>query len=348
MPHVLDQLLVLLPSEGSIRDAPFEVLILGAGVLARHTGLQILEEASRRKVLGHLSFPGEVIDERLEAPVLGAMEDLEHVLRAHAISEVYLAEHPLQQGEVMQEAIHTCERFGVPFALPASSFRFSRARPMSLPAITDGYVHYVMVEYKPHQLAAKRAFDVVVSSTVLLVLAPLFVVVALLIVLTSRGPVFFAQERVGRHGQPFKMLKFRSMVRNAEALQAGLMDRNEQSGPVFKIERDPRITSAGRLLRKFSLDELPQFINVLRGDMSIVGPRPPLPGEVAKYESWQRRRLSVPPGITCVWQVSGRNDTSFEKWMYLDMQYIDHWSLMKDVKLILKTLPVVLSGRGAS
>jgi lipopolysaccharide/colanic/teichoic acid biosynthesis glycosyltransferase len=183
---------------------------------------------------------------------------------------------------------------------------------------------------------------------VLVLLAPLFVIVALLVVLTSRGPVFFAQERVGRHGQPFKMLKFRSMVRDAEALQAGLMDRNEQTGPVFKIERDPRITSAGRLLRKFSLDELPQFINVLRGDMSIVGPRPPLPGEVAKYESWQRRRLSVPPGITCVWQVSGRNDTSFEKWMYLDMQYIDHWSLMKDVKLILKTLPVVLSGRGAS
>ena len=127
-----------------------------------------------------------------------------------------------------------------------------------------------------------------------------------------------------------------------------LLAQNEQSGPVFKIKDDPRITGIGRFIRAHSIDELPQLVNVLRGEMSIVGPRPPLPGEVAKYESWQRRRLSVRPGLTCLWQVSGRNDVSFERWMYLDMQYIDHFSLAQDLKVILKTFPVVLTGRGAS
>jgi lipopolysaccharide/colanic/teichoic acid biosynthesis glycosyltransferase len=144
------------------------------------------------------------------------------------------------------------------------------------------------------------------------------------------------------------MLKFRSMVVNAEELKASLMGKNDQLGPVFKMKRDPRITSIGRFIRKFSIDELPQLLNILRGEMSIVGPRPPIPAEVAKYEAWQRRRLSVPPGLTCVWQVSGRNEISFEEWMYLDMQYIDHWSLAQDFQLMLKTVPVVLTGKGAS
>jgi lipopolysaccharide/colanic/teichoic acid biosynthesis glycosyltransferase len=170
----------------------------------------------------------------------------------------------------------------------------------------------------------------------------------LLVKFTSRGPVLFKQLRVGRHARPFNMLKFRSMIANAEELKAKLMARNEQAGPVFKITRDPRITAVGRFIRKYSIDELPQLLNVLRGEMSLVGPRPPVPSEVSKYEAWQRRRLSVRPGLTCVWQVSGRNQISFEEWMYLDMQYIDHWSLAQDVQLILKTVPIVLTGRGAS
>jgi lipopolysaccharide/colanic/teichoic acid biosynthesis glycosyltransferase len=144
------------------------------------------------------------------------------------------------------------------------------------------------------------------------------------------------------------MLKFRSMVTNAEELKAKLEKQNEMSGPVFKMKQDPRITGIGRFIRKYSIDELPQLINVLRGDMSIVGPRPPVPQEVAKYEPWQRRRLSVRPGLTCIWQVSGRNQISFEEWMYLDMQYIDHWSLGQDIGLIFKTVPIVITGRGAS
>jgi lipopolysaccharide/colanic/teichoic acid biosynthesis glycosyltransferase len=144
------------------------------------------------------------------------------------------------------------------------------------------------------------------------------------------------------------MLKFRSMIANADELKALLMKDNEQSGPVFKMKRDPRVTAFGRFMRKHSVDELPQLVNVLRGDMSVVGPRPPVPGEVERYEAWQLRRLSVRPGLTCVWQVSGRNDISFREWMLLDMRYIDHWSLAGDFSLILKTLPVVLTGRGAS
>jgi len=143
------------------------------------------------------------------------------------------------------------------------------------------------------------------------------------------------------------MLKFRSMVANAEDLKAQLAARNEQSGPVFKMKRDPRVTPLGRLLRKYSIDELPQLVNVLRGDMTLVGPRPPVPQEVARYEPWQRRRLSVPPGLTCLWQVSGRDDIAFQEWMYLDLQYIDHLNLGQDLNLLLKTVPAVMSGRGS-
>ena len=144
------------------------------------------------------------------------------------------------------------------------------------------------------------------------------------------------------------MLKFRSMVVDAEQRKSALAAQNEMTGPVFKIKSDPRITPIGRFIRKYSIDELPQLVNVLRGDMTIVGPRPPVPSEVAQYKPWQRRRLSVRPGLTCIWQVSGRNQITFEEWMYLDMRYIDHWTLLEDLRLIFRTVPVVLTGRGAS
>jgi exopolysaccharide biosynthesis polyprenyl glycosylphosphotransferase len=248
----------------------------------------------------------------------------------------------------MQSAIGVLERFGIPFALPACGFRFGRARPQYERAVADGYVHYLSVRSKPVQQAFKRTFDIFASSIALACLSPLMVVVAVLIKVTSRGPILFKQDRVGLHGRTFHMLKFRSMIANAEELKAKLMAHNEQQGPVFKITRDPRITAVGRFIRKYSIDELPQLLNVLRGEMSVVGPRPPIPEEVETYEAWQRRRLSVRPGLTCVWQVSGRNEISFEEWMYLDMQYIDHWSLAQDFQLILKTVPIVLTGRGAS
>jgi exopolysaccharide biosynthesis polyprenyl glycosylphosphotransferase len=198
------------------------------------------------------------------------------------------------------------------------------------------------------QWAIKRLIDVAASAAALLLLSPLLVLAALAVKLSSRGPVFYRQERVGMHGRTFQMLKFRSMVVDAEARRAALATKNERTGPVFKIASDPRVTRVGRVLRKYSIDELPQIVNVLRGDMSLVGPRPALASEVAHYEAWQRRRLSVRPGLTCVWQVSGRDQISFATWMLLDMRYIDHWSLWEDVRLLFRTLPVVLLGRGAS
>jgi lipopolysaccharide/colanic/teichoic acid biosynthesis glycosyltransferase len=153
---------------------------------------------------------------------------------------------------------------------------------------------------------------------------------------------------VGLHGATFNLLKFRSMVVDAEALQEKLLAQNEQTGPVFKMRSDPRITKIGRFIRKYSIDELPQLVNILRGDMTIVGPRPPLPKEVAQYKVWQRRRLSVRPGLTCYWQVGGRNEIGFDDWMRLDLRYVDNWSLGIDAKLILQTFPVVLGGKGAS
>jgi exopolysaccharide biosynthesis polyprenyl glycosylphosphotransferase len=313
----------------------------------------------RHAVVGHLTWPDEsdrdlALLERSYAvdnsacKVLGAATQIEETLRKVAVSEVYIAGNVRKSGSEMQDVIRVCEKFGMPFALPAYSFRLERAQAVDPKPISDGYLHYHSTESKPHQMALKRLFDIISSAVALWLLLPLFGVVMALIKLTSRGPIFFKQERVGQHGRAFHMLKFRSMVINAEELKAKLAEQNEQTGPVFKMKNDPRVTGIGRFIRKYSIDELPQLINVLRGDMSVVGPRPPVPREVEKYEAWQRRRLSVRPGLTCIWQVSGRNQITFEQWMYLDMQYIDHWSLAQDFSLIFKTFPVVITGRGAS
>jgi lipopolysaccharide/colanic/teichoic acid biosynthesis glycosyltransferase len=177
---------------------------------------------------------------------------------------------------------------------------------------------------------------------------PVFALVALMVRLSSRGPIFFRQERVGYHGGPFTVLKFRTMVADAEEQLDGLMDQNEATGPLFKIKRDPRVTSVGRFLRKWSLDELPQLWNVLVGDMSLVGPRPPLAREVAQYEDWMMSRLEVRPGLTGLWQVSGRSDLPFEDYVRLDLFYIENWSLAYDLFIIAKTVPSLATGRGAS
>ena len=200
---------------------------------------------------------------------------------------------------------------------------------------------------QPVALLGKRVIDLVGAAVALVVLSPVCLIATILVKTTSKGPVFFAQERSGLNGRTFKLYKFRSMYRDAEARRASLASRNEMSGPVFKIKDDPRITPVGKWMRRFSVDELPQLWNVLAGDMSLVGPRPPIPDEVKKYERWQRRRLSMKPGITCLWQVSGRNAIDFEDWMRLDLAYIDTWSLRLDVQILLRTVPVVLTARGA-
>lgn len=193
----------------------------------------------------------------------------------------------------------------------------------------------------------KRVIDVVCSFVGVLVLSPLFIIIAIIIKFTSKGPVFFSQKRVGRDGKEFKMYKFRSMVVNAEELKEKLVAQNEMSGPMFKMKDDPRVTKVGKFIRKTSIDELPQLFNVLKGDMSLVGPRPSLPKEVAQFEDWMYRRLEVKPGLTCYWQVSGRNNIDFEDWMKLDIKYVDERSTWIDIRLIFKTVGVLFGDKNA-
>jgi exopolysaccharide biosynthesis polyprenyl glycosylphosphotransferase len=325
-----------------------QALIVGLGALGRLTQREIRDSGKRQRITGYLRFDEENDRDRLEAPVLGTVHDIEAVLRAHVVDEVYFATSAADRRSDVQRMIEVCEGLGTPFALPACGYRLARAHPACPDAISDGYVHFAIARARPLQTGIKRCFDIVASAAALVALSPLLLAMAVAIAITSRGPILFRQSRVGLHGRTFNMLKFRSMVNNAEALRASLLTSNEQTGPVFKMSGDPRVTPLGRFMRKHSIDELPQLINVLRGDMSIVGPRPPLPREVADYKPWQFRRLSVRPGLTCVWQVSGRNHIGFNQWMLLDMRYIDHWSLAHDAALMLKTVPVVLTGRGAS
>lgn len=195
--------------------------------------------------------------------------------------------------------------------------------------------------------AIKRLIDVVCSFMGVLVLSPLFIIIAIIIKTTSKGPVFFSQKRVGKNGKEFNMYKFRSMVVNAEELKEKLAAQNEMSGPMFKMKDDPRVTKVGKFIRKTSIDELPQLWNVLKGDMSLVGPRPSLPKEVAQFDEWMHRRLEVKPGLTCYWQVSGRNNIDFEDWMKLDIRYVDERNIWIDIKLIFKTVGVLFGDKNA-
>ena len=200
---------------------------------------------------------------------------------------------------------------------------------------------------RPVQRLFKRIFDLFLSTIALVSLAPIVLLIIIAIKLDSRGPIYFSQIRVGRGGRLFRVHKFRTMIVNAEELKSNLLARNEADGPVFKIRNDPRVTRVGRVLRRSSLDELPQLWNVLIGDLSLVGPRPALPSEVVHWEKWQCRRLVVEQGCTCIWQVSGRSNVSFKEWMRMDMEYIYNWSLWLDFKLIVQTILVIVTGRGA-
>lgn len=274
------------------------------------------------------------------------MRDLPGLLRRHVIDEVIFA---VGQEDLarLDEAFLICEQEGVrtrlslsffPHALSRVSFDRLRGTPLLTfsPTPEDEYL-----------MLLKRAADFTMAAALLIVLSPLFAALAVLIKLTSRGSVFYRQTRCGLGGRKFTLYKFRSMREGADLKREELAALNESDGPVFKIKNDPRRTPAGRLMRRLSLDELPQLLNILKGDMSFVGPRPPLPEEVEHYERWQRRRLRMSPGLTCLWALEGRSQLNFNRWMELDLEYIDHWSPLLDWKILLKTIPVVLLGRGA-
>lgn len=210
-------------------------------------------------------------------------------------------------------------------------------------------MNYTVKEKKKVYYILKRTIDIVGSIFGLILLSPIFILISILIKLEDpKGKIIFKQNRNGKNGEIFKMYKFRSMVHNAEELLISLQEKNEMNGPVFKIKEDPRITKIGKFIRRTSIDELPQLINVLKGDMSLVGPRPPIPREVKQYNDYQMQRLSVKPGITCIWQVSGRNNIDFDEWVELDLKYIRERSTFLDLKLIIMTIPALLGDKNAS
>ncbi len=310
------------------------------GVLKRHRDWGI-------SVLGVVRADDGGTTEVSGARILGVLADLPRILERHAVDEVMVTGSSLDV-DTLRRVADSCEELGVRFSMDANFLGLSTSRAHLTDL--DGW-HVLSFTSTPEDaeaLAVKRAMDVLLAGAALLALSPVFLLTALAIKLEDGGPIFFSQERSGLFGRTFPMYKFRSMVVDAELLKAQLAAGNEMDGPVFKMRNDPRITRVGRFIRKTSIDELPQFWNVVRGEMSLVGPRPPLPREVEDYQRWQRRRLSMKPGITCIWQVSGRNEIDFETWMKLDLQYIDNWSLFLDVKLLCRTVPVVLLGTGAS
>ena len=272
---------------------------------------------------------------------------LSRLLRRNVVDEVIFAVEPGEVGHI-KDSLLVCERLGVRthISLDLADLKIAKALPNDLHGIP--LLTFTTTPHNERLLIVKRTIDIVVAGLALVFFGPVLLVVAAAVKLTSPGPVLFRQERAGANGRRFIMYKFRSMVDGAEALQPCLSGANQMIGPVFKIRNDPRLTPIGGLLRRASLDELPQLWNVLRGDMSLVGPRPPVPSEVEQYEMRQRRRLSMKPGLTCLWQVSGRSEINdFESWISLDLQYIDRWSLWLDMVIMLKTIPAVLSGRGA-
>ena len=281
-------------------------------------------------------------------PWLGPLENLSRVLSETVIDEVFIALPMRSSYELIQQAVLRCEEQGALVTMPTDFFaaRLSRTR---LGQIGPQPVLYLSaVPENDWRIVAKHGMDFFGALALIVFLSPVLIAVAIAVRCTSSGPVIFQQTRIGLNKRPFTLFKFRTMVQDAEIRQQALEGQNEASGPVFKIRNDPRITSIGSFLRRTSLDELPQLFNVLRGEMSLVGPRPlPLRDVAGFREDWQRRRFSVLPGITCLWQLSGRSNISFEQWMELDLQYIDQWSLLLDLSILVRTARVVIKREGA-
>jgi exopolysaccharide biosynthesis polyprenyl glycosylphosphotransferase len=279
-------------------------------------------------------------------PCLGTIRDMEAVLAAEVIDEVIFVIEKGKLGEY-EGALLVAESHGVRAHVSLDIFPHVLARPVLEELDGIPLLSFTTTPSNFLELAAKRAIDLGFALVLFLVTLPIQILAALAILLSSGAPVLFRQVRCGLNGRHFTLVKFRTMAPGSEDRLAEISHLNEMTGPVFKAKRDPRLTRVGRLLRRLSIDELPQLWNVIVGDMSLVGPRPPLPDEVSRYEPWQRRRLSMKPGLTCLWQVSGRSELDFDRWMALDLKYIDTWSPLLDLKILLKTVPAVLSGRGA-
>jgi exopolysaccharide biosynthesis polyprenyl glycosylphosphotransferase len=325
---------------------PHQVLIAGCGERARRIARAIELSASHgARLAGFLDEQAGALKEGADYPVYPYRE-LPELLRRQVIDEIIFAVDS-ERLAALEEIFLLCDEEGVRTRVAVDFFPHIHSdvyldRLASTPLLT-----FSATPHDEIRLMVKRVTDVILASAGLLAMLPLMLLIAAAVKLTSRGPVLFRQQRCGLNGRRFTFYKFRSMVDNAEELKASLEHLNERT-TAFKIRNDPRLTPTGKFLRKFSIDEWPQLWNVIRGDMSLVGPRPAVPSEVEKYARWQRRRLRMRPGLTCLWAVSGRDAVDFDTWMRMDMQYIDTWSLALDWKILLRTIPRVLSGQGAS
>ena len=321
---------------------------------SNNRALELAQKILSREELGYrlLGF----VDEKFQnndsngpqVKILCSLEQLPQYLENHVVDEVFIVLPVNTFYENIRDIIIICQDLGIVCRVPSNWFEFQTMKTSALEL--DGEPILTVYTGSPHQfeyLWIKRLIDIIFTATAFLLLSPLFLIIASLIKITSSGPVLFAQERIGYNRRKFKMIKFRTMVEDAERMQEQLKHLNEADGPAFKIQDDPRITPVGRWLRRTSLDELPQLINVLRGDMSLVGPRPlPLRDVEGIEKHWQKRRFSMRPGLTCLWQIGGRNQVRFDEWMKLDLEYIDQWSIQLDFFIMAKTIPAVLKGTG--
>jgi exopolysaccharide biosynthesis polyprenyl glycosylphosphotransferase len=291
--------------------------------------------------------PDKIGETVCDVAVIGTLEQIPQIVQNRVVDEVVFIV-PRSWLEDIEKYIHFLEIGGIRVSVAVDYFELQIAKAKQTHLYGFPLLTFESAPDTIWLLMIKRACDIIGSLVGLVLLAPVFLVCALLVYCSSPGPILFRQIRSGRNGRLFTLYKFRTMVVGAEGKLEELRTHNEMKGPVFKMENDPRVTKVGKYLRKLSLDELPQLWNVFVGDMSLVGPRPALPSEIEKYEPWQRRRLSMRPGITCLWQVKGRNTiTDFDTWMKLDLEYIDNWSLTLDANIVLQTIPVVLFGIGA-
>jgi exopolysaccharide biosynthesis polyprenyl glycosylphosphotransferase len=332
----------------NLLDGDRNVLIVGTEEKAARVA-EVLEEARQwgYRLMGVVrESPSSLLDDRLKEYPVVELEQIGEVLRNRVIDEVIfvVSKEALAR---LEEVFLLCEEEGIKTRVMLSFFPHVTSK-VYLEALHDlPLLTFTTTPQNEYLLFVKNAVDIVLAAALLVLLAPALLLVALLIKLTSSGPVIFTQIRCGLGGRKFALYKFRSMIDDAEDKKRHLEHLNEMSGPVFKLSNDPRCTPLGRFLRKFSIDEFPQLFNILKGDMSFVGPRPPIPEEVEKYQRWQRRRLRMKPGLSCLWQVSGRNEIDFAEWMRMDLDYIDSWSLLLDLKIFLKTIPIVVLGKGA-